>query len=85
MRSMTSKTNFSQSGLPSLGGGVAQLETELDSAKNALRKVNSDLIRSRESYVRRERAYKTRIDELEDELQVRAGYGSERRLERSDS
>ena len=50
---MTSKTNFSQSGLPSLGGGVAQLETELDSAKNALRKVNSDLIRSRESYVRR--------------------------------
>jgi len=49
---------------------VAQLESDLDSAKNALKKVNSDLIRSRESYVRRERAYKTRIDELEDELQL---------------
>ncbi|GMI35196.1 hypothetical protein TrCOL_g6724 [Triparma columacea] len=70
MRSLNSKTNFSTQQLPSLGGGVAQLESELDSTKNALKKVNSDLIRSRESYVRRERAYKTRIDELEDELQL---------------
>jgi hypothetical protein len=31
--------------------------------------LKADLTRSRESYVRRERAYKTRIDELEDELQ----------------
>jgi hypothetical protein len=77
MRSMNSKTNFSTQQLPSLGGGVAQLESDLDSTKNALKKVNSDLIRSRESYVRRERAYKTRIDELEDELQVRTTKGGE--------
>lgn len=48
----------------------AQLLNDLLSAQNALSKVKSDLSRSRESYVRRERAYKTRIDELEDSLQM---------------
>jgi len=47
-----------------------QLRNDLKAAQNALEKVKSDLSRSRESYVRRERAYKTRIDELEDSLQM---------------
>ena len=52
------------------GTAVVSQMAELDNCRNALEKVKSDLSRSRESYVRRERAYKTRIDEMEDELQM---------------
>ena len=48
---------------------ISQLEDEVESQRHQIDKLKSDLSRSRESYVRRERAYKTRIDELEDELQ----------------
>ncbi|GMI30665.1 hypothetical protein TeGR_g9353 [Tetraparma gracilis] len=54
---------------PSQLSQIAVLEEELDASRFAIEKVKSDLARSRESYVRRERAYKTRIDELEDNLQ----------------
>ncbi len=47
---------------------IAHLEDDLESNRHQIEKLKADLTRSRESYVRRERAYKTRIDELEDEL-----------------
>ncbi len=48
---------------------ISHLEDDLESNRHQIEKLKADLTRSRESYVRRERAYKTRIDELEDELQ----------------
>jgi len=43
---------------------VGNLHDELDASARQLAKLKSDLSRSRESYIRRERAYKTRIDDL---------------------